>query len=100
MTKAAKHYGKEVKHFWELESTKEYMVALGEMVGIPDCLVETAVGRNGGTWPHPKLAVFFAGWRNCRLLVFIRFVVVIVIVEFSRVFSQVIFDAFFAPFNE
>lgn len=69
MTKAAKHYGKEVKHFWELESTKEYMVALREMVGIPDCLVETAVGRNGGTWAHPKLAVRFAQWLDVRFAV-------------------------------
>lgn len=61
MTKAAKEFGKEAKHFWGLASTREYLEALREMVGNLD-LFFTTRGRTGGTWAHPKLAVFFARW--------------------------------------
>ncbi|WP_079550844.1 KilA-N domain-containing protein [Vreelandella subglaciescola] len=32
-------------------------------------LSETTRGRYGGTWAHPKLAVFFARWLDVRFSV-------------------------------
>jgi hypothetical protein len=69
MTKAAKVFGKEAKHFWSLPSTVEYLEALHETVGKSD-LYEARPGRNGGTWGHPKLAVFFARWLDVKFAVF------------------------------
>lgn len=83
MTKAAKHFGKDLSNFWRLPTTTEYIQALGEYyqgrensVGItyfPEdhsirC-TETKRGRNGGTFGHPKLAVFFARWLDVRFAV-------------------------------
>lgn len=31
--------------------------------------VETSRGRHGGTWAHPKLAVFFARWLDTKFAV-------------------------------
>lgn len=62
MTKAAKAFGKKLSHFFENEETGRYMQALRKLPGIPGSLVCTTVGRNGGTWAHPKLAVKFARW--------------------------------------
>jgi len=74
MTKAAKVFGKEAKHFWGLPSTVEYLEALQETVGKSD-LFETRPGRNGGTWGHPKLAVVFARWLDARFAVFCDMVI-------------------------
>lgn len=74
MTDAAKKFSKEVKHFWGLPSTVEYLEALQETVGKSD-LYETRVGRNGGTWGHPKLAVFFARWLDVKFAVFCDMVI-------------------------
>lgn len=68
MTKAAKAFGKLVPKFLELPSTKEYIAALQENIQKSDVL-ETARGRNGGTWAHPKLAVFFARWLDTKFAV-------------------------------
>lgn len=68
MTKAAQHFGKLVPKFLELPSTKEYIDALRENIQESD--VYTAHrGRHGGTWAHPKLAVFFARWLDVRFAV-------------------------------
>lgn len=83
MTKAAKHFGKDLSNFWRLPATKEYVQALAEMykgnensVGItyfPDdhsvSCTETKRGRNGGTFCHPKMAVRFAQWLDVRFAV-------------------------------
>jgi hypothetical protein len=74
MTKAAKAFGKEVKHFWGLASTVEYLEALSETVGNVD-LFQATMGRNGGTWGHPKLAVFFARWLDVKFAVFCDMVI-------------------------
>ncbi len=74
MKDAAKKFGKEVKHFWGLPSTVEYLEALRETVGKSD-LYETRVGRNGGTWGHPKLAVFFARWLDVKFAVWCDMVI-------------------------
>lgn len=69
MTKVIKHYpGKRLRHFWANKETEAYFIALAEMSGIPD-ISETKKGRNGGTYCHPKLAVFFARWLDVRFAV-------------------------------
>ncbi|OIN07927.1 KilA-N domain-containing protein [Oceanisphaera psychrotolerans] len=68
MTKAAATFGKEAKEFLRLPSTIQYMEAM-ENVGFSH-LYEIKRGRNGGTWGHPKLAVFFARWLDPKFAVF------------------------------
>lgn len=41
--------------------TKSYIASLEKCGKFPQ-LVETARGYHGGSWAHPKLAVFFARW--------------------------------------
>lgn len=62
MTKASKAFGKRVDNFFASDETQAYMAALRKLPGIQGSLVCTTVGRNGGTWAHPKLAVKFARW--------------------------------------
>ena len=63
MTKAARAFGKDIKEFWLNQRTQVYINALGKTLGLsPEFLKQTQMGRNGGTWAHPKLAVFFAQW--------------------------------------
>lgn len=76
MTKAAQHYGKKLDNFWYNEETKEYLRALAPALGIPshsrelnDGIIQTYRGAKGGTWAHPKLAVFFARWLDVRFAV-------------------------------
>lgn len=73
MTKAAKAFGKESKEFLRLPSTLRYIESL-EKVGISH-LLETSLGRNGGTWAHPKLAVFFARWLDTDFAVWCDIVI-------------------------
>ena len=76
MTHAAKHFGKEVKHFNRLPSTIEYIESLSKGVNIsPLELVQSHAGRYGGTWAHPKLAVFFARWLDVKFAVFCGMVI-------------------------
>lgn len=76
MTKAAKAFGKDVKEFWLNDSTKEYMESLAETLGLsPEYLKQTKMGRNGGTWADPKLAVFYARWLDVRFAVFCDMVI-------------------------
>ncbi|EJB8384334.1 TPA: KilA-N domain-containing protein [Pseudomonas aeruginosa] len=46
------------------QETQECIAALGRHLNTPEKgdLIMTRRGRNGGTWLHPKLAVFFARW--------------------------------------
>lgn len=70
MTKAAQHFGKKLSHFWDSPETAEYVAALAQLPGFrgvkPSCATP---GRYGGTWAHPKLAVFFARWLDVRFAV-------------------------------
>ena len=68
MTTAAKHFGKDVREFFKNASTLAYVEALTN-AGISPQLVETSRGHNGGTWGHPKLAVFFARWLDVKFAV-------------------------------
>lgn len=71
MTNAAKHLGKRVNDFFCLPSTVEYLDALDEalpsITGKAGNWIQTKQGRYGGTWGHPKMAVFFARWLDGKL---------------------------------
>lgn len=73
MTKAARHFGKEVKDFLENKSTREYCEALDEAMGGKSPIRQVVRGGgflpHVGTWAHPKLAVFFARWLDVRFAV-------------------------------
>lgn len=77
MTKAAKHYGKDLFEFFRLPSTRQYVRALIERFGdtgiFPvdsDGRVNTCVSKRGvGTWAHPKMAVYFARWLDVKFAV-------------------------------
>jgi hypothetical protein len=76
MTKAAKHFGKQLQDFWRNKETAEYLHAMTEVeanMGIPmnALFVAKRGGAPGqaGTWAHPKLAVFFARWLDVRFAV-------------------------------
>jgi hypothetical protein len=72
MTKAAKHFGKVIGNFWVAKDTQAYIDAIQETTGNSlksSEYLERSMGRNGGTWAHPKLAVFFARWLDVRFAV-------------------------------
>lgn len=80
MTHAAKQFGKDTREFFKNASTIEYTEALGGAIlndGISPQLelVESKAGRYGGTWAHPKLAVFFARWLDVKFAVFCDMVI-------------------------
>lgn len=61
ITKAAKHFGKKLSNFWRSPETGEYLMALAELPQFEGIeLAPSKKGRYGGTFCHPKLAVFFA----------------------------------------
>jgi len=68
MTKAAQAFGKDAFEFLRLPSTCEYIDAISKTGKIPE-LKEASRGRYGGTWAHPKLAVFFARWLDVKFSV-------------------------------
>lgn len=72
MTKAAQHFGKRVDHFLANAETKAYIAALAQIPGMSGINpIQTQRGRHGGgTWAHPKLAVFFARWLDVKFAVF------------------------------
>lgn len=72
MTKAAKAFGKELKHFWTRPDT---IAMLQDMAGSNSAdsaqlkaqFTDITVGRyHGGTWAHPELAVEFARWLDVK----------------------------------
>nr|WP_290877563.1 KilA-N domain-containing protein [Aquabacterium sp.] len=72
MTKAAQHFGKQLQHFWSSPETSEYLLAMADAFGKSsksDELFTAQRGRHGGTWAHPKLAVFFARWLDVKFAV-------------------------------
>ena len=84
MNKAATKFGKHMHNFWSNKETSAYCAALVEQLhGIPlnspwhkehplggQFLTESKRGCHGGTWGHPKLAVFFARWLDPKFAVF------------------------------
>ena len=70
MTKAAQHFKKKLSDFWRSPTTGEYLMALSELPQFAAIeLAPSKKGRYGGTWCHPKLAVFFARWLDVRFAV-------------------------------
>ncbi len=64
--------GKMWGHYWENSSTKEFMAELSATIGIPIVgLVESRVGRYGGTWVHPRVANHLAQWCSPRFAVLV-----------------------------
>ncbi len=72
-TEIAKQFNKVPKDFLRTDSTKEYIKAIGQICLIDENqIVISKVGSSengGGTWLHPKLAVFFARWLDARFAV-------------------------------
>lgn len=70
MTKAAQAFGKKLSHFWDSPDTTSYVEAVGQLPEFRGIELEDArKGRYGGTWAHPKLAVFFARWLDVKFAV-------------------------------
>ncbi|AQZ32615.1 hypothetical protein BHQ29_04555 [Pseudomonas sp. LPH1] len=78
MTKAAQAFGRRLDDFWRTDGTRRYCFELAMAVGantgdsrdLSYGLTEAKRGNNGGTWGHPKLAVFFARWLDPKFAVF------------------------------
>lgn len=70
MTKAAQHYGKRLDNFMASPDTRDYIEALEQALNSSVCIAKRGgAPGNGGTWAHPKLAVFFARWLDVRFAV-------------------------------
>lgn len=74
MTKAAKVFGKDLSNFMRSPDTLEYLDALANTLKSTE-LVQAKAGRYGGTWGHPKLAVFYARWLDVKFAVFCDMVI-------------------------
>nr|WP_255352719.1 KilA-N domain-containing protein [Aquabacterium sp. NJ1] len=74
MTAAAQAFGRRLDNFWILPTTAEYLGALRESLKISE-LSTTKRGHHGGTWAHPKLAVFFARWLDVKFSVWCDMVI-------------------------
>ena len=66
MTKAANAFGKRLDNFWTAEGTKPYCDALSNSLNLSELTVAKSGRYHGGTWAHPKLAVFFARWLDTK----------------------------------
>ena len=74
MTKAAKHFGKDLSNFWRAPDTGTYVEMLAAVCSVKSTDLSTAnrgwhLSPETGTWAHPKLAVFFARWLDVRFSV-------------------------------
>lgn len=70
-THAAAIHGKRPVDWLVLDSTKEYITTLCDLLNCEkSSLLKTKAGRhNGGTWLHPRLAVSFARWLDVRFAI-------------------------------
>ncbi len=80
-TKIAERFGKRIDHWLDNAETLDYFRALDEhLTGHDSEILDTRnsgyvkasrarVDRGGGTWLHPKLAVFFARWLSAKFAV-------------------------------
>ena len=64
----AKPFSKSPSKWFELESTKSYILEL-QNIRNGGSLIETTQGRNGGTWLHEDLAIEFARWISPRFAI-------------------------------
>lgn len=67
--------GKQLKHYLENTSTKEFLSELSRSVGIPtDLLVQkilTGPNENRGTWVHPQVAINLGQWASPQFAVLV-----------------------------
>jgi len=64
--------GKQLAHYLENQTTKAFLEALSENIGIPILnLVEVKRGRNGGTWVHPQIAINLGQWCSPQFAVLV-----------------------------
>lgn len=70
-TTAAEHFNKRPIDWLKLDSTKEYLSVLADLLNCEESsLLKTRRGRyQGGTWLHPRLAVRFSQWLDARFAV-------------------------------
>ncbi|MBU0563102.1 MAG: KilA-N domain-containing protein [Gammaproteobacteria bacterium] len=60
-----------MERFWETVDAIPYVDELSLITGKPrNELVQAKRGNGGGTWAHPKLAVFYARWLDVKFAVF------------------------------
>jgi hypothetical protein len=66
-TEVAEQFGKRPVDWLSLDSTKDYIKALSEILKCEkSSLLKSRRGNSGGTWLHPDLAVPFARWLDMR----------------------------------
>lgn len=78
MTKAAKAFNKNLSNFWQSPDTEVYVKELARITGKgmdSSEFVETKMGRTGGTFAHPDLAVFFSRWLDVKFSVWCDMVI-------------------------
>ncbi|MBW4640539.1 MAG: KilA-N domain-containing protein [Gloeocapsa sp. UFS-A4-WI-NPMV-4B04] len=64
--------GKQLAHYLENQTTKAFLEALSENIGIPILnLAEVKRGRNGGTWVHPQVAINLGQWCSPQFAVLV-----------------------------
>lgn len=78
-TEVASHFGKRLDNWLANKETQEYIEALALELNTLNSsnlntpkkgdLIKTKRGVNGGTWLHPKLAVYFARWLSVKFAV-------------------------------
>ena len=78
-TEIAKNFGKKTNEWLRLDSTKEYISCLEQMLpkrenpaSIKNQFVRTEKGGNNGggcSWFHPKIAIAFARWLDVRFAI-------------------------------
>lgn len=64
--------GKQLAHYLENQTTKAFLEALCENIGIPILnLAQVKRGRNGGTWVHPQIAINLGQWCSPQFAVLV-----------------------------
>ena len=82
LTDMAKSDGKLIADYLRLESTKAYVQALSETMGIPVVsLIVSKTGRNGVTFAHPEIAMDCAQWVSIPLRIWANRTLVRVVKE-------------------
>lgn len=64
--------GKQLAHYLENQTTKAFLEALCENIGIPIFnLAQVKRGRYGGTWVHPQIAINLGQWCSPQFAVLV-----------------------------
>jgi hypothetical protein len=69
-TAMCKANGKRWPDYWRMKNTQKFVTELSSIVGIHTIdLVQSQVGREGGTFIHPRIAIHLAQWLSARFAV-------------------------------